>query len=131
MITDTECIIGILAWSVCDHEGRRRLVTRKGKETTLVAIVKQYAMLRERQHADYQEFQPGGTRLQQTTTWLGPPTDPPAGVHEMEVKEQRREAAPTARRRATQLAQGSTMEIDIAQLLQEFDAVYAWTHSTR
>ena len=43
--TDAEGIIGVSAWSACDHEGRRRFVTVKTEEPTLVAKVKQYAMM--------------------------------------------------------------------------------------
>ena len=69
---------------------------------------------------------PEVTPLQQTATWPGPPVDPPE-VNDMEVDEQRREAVPQTRRRATRPAQGSTNEIDGARLFPEFDAVYAWT----
>ena len=60
-----------------------------------------------------------GTLLQQTATWPGPPADPPTGVGEMEVKGQRREAAPAARRRTTRPAQWSAMGTDDARLLSE------------
>ena len=33
----------VIAWSACDHEGRRRFVAMKTKELALVANVKQYA----------------------------------------------------------------------------------------
>ena len=52
---DTEGIIGVLAWSACDHEGSR-LVAVETKETTLVANVKQYGMMRPRQEEEYQEL---------------------------------------------------------------------------
>ena len=37
---DIEGIIGVLAWSACDDEGRRRFVAVKRKKTTRVANVK-------------------------------------------------------------------------------------------
>ena len=43
---------------------------------------------------------------------------PPAEVNEMEVDEQRREAAPEDRRRATRPSQGSAMEIGGARFFQ-------------
>ena len=43
---DTAGIIGVLVWSACDHEGRRRSVAIKREGTTLVASTKQYAMMR-------------------------------------------------------------------------------------
>ena len=49
----------------------------------------------------------------------------------MEVDEQRREAAPETRRRATRPPQESAMEIDGARLFPEFDAIYAWTPKVR
>ena len=88
-------------------EGTEGFVSVKTKEGNQVANVRQYALLRERQDADYREFQQ--------------PEEPADGVDEME--EQRREAASTARKEATRPAQGSAMEIDHAQLLLESDAV--------
>ena len=38
---DTEGIIGVLAWSACDYEGRRRFVAVKRERTTVVASMKQ------------------------------------------------------------------------------------------
>ena len=106
----------LLAWKACYHRGSRRFVSVTiTKEGNLVANVRQYAMLRERQDADCQEFQPEGTLLQQTATWVGSPADPPAGADEMEVEEQRREAALAARRRAALPAQVSAIEIDHAR----------------
>ena len=35
--TDTEGIIGVLAWIACDRDGCRRFVARKAKEATVVA----------------------------------------------------------------------------------------------
>ena len=55
--TDTESVIGILARSVCDHVGRRKLETRKGKKTTLVANAQQYAMMRAVQEQECRELQ--------------------------------------------------------------------------
>ena len=43
---DTEGVIGVLAWSACDHEGRKRSVAIKREGTTLVANTKQYAVMR-------------------------------------------------------------------------------------
>ena len=48
---------------------------------------------------------PEGTPLQHTASWPGPPTE----VNKLELEEQRREAAPQTRRRATRPAQGSAM----------------------
>ena len=45
-----------LSFGACDREGRRRFVARKTKEATLVANVKQYAMMRAMQHEEYQEL---------------------------------------------------------------------------
>ena len=53
---DTEGIIGVVAWSACDHQGRRRCVAVEREKTTLVAHVKQYAMMRARQEEEYQEL---------------------------------------------------------------------------
>ena len=53
---EIEGLIGVFAWSACDHEGRRRLVPVKRKKTTLVVIVKQYAMMRAKQDEEYQEL---------------------------------------------------------------------------
>ena len=39
---------------LCDREGRRRFVAMKTKEATLVANVKQYAMMRAMQNEEYQ-----------------------------------------------------------------------------
>ena len=77
----------LLAWEACDHRGHRKFVSVTTKEGNLVGNVRQYAILRERQGADYHEFQPEGTPLQQTPTWPGPPTDPPAEKNEMEVED--------------------------------------------
>ena len=53
---DTEGVVGVLAWSACDHEDRRRLVAVKREKTTLVAIVKQKALMRARQEVSQQEL---------------------------------------------------------------------------
>ena len=53
--TDAEGFFGVLTWSACDREGRRRFVARK-TEATLVAKVKQYAMMRAMQDEEYQEL---------------------------------------------------------------------------
>ena len=66
-----EGVIDLLAWKACDH---RRFASVKAKEGNLVANVRQCAMLRERQDADFRESQP--------------PKDPPAGVEEMEASDQ-------------------------------------------
>ena len=54
--TDVEGIIDALAWKVCDHEERRRFVAIRTGEGTLVADVRQYAMLRRKQDAEYEEL---------------------------------------------------------------------------
>ena len=54
--TDTEDIIGVFAWSACDHEGRRRLSAVKRNKTTLVANVKRYAMMLTKQDDQCQEL---------------------------------------------------------------------------
>ena len=41
---DTESIIGVLAWSACDHEGCRRCVALKREKATLMANAKQCVM---------------------------------------------------------------------------------------
>ena len=53
---DTEGIIGVLAWSACEHPGRRRLVAVEREKTTLVANAKQYAMMRAKQEEAHQEL---------------------------------------------------------------------------
>ena len=53
---DTEGIIGVLAWSACDREGRRRLVAVKREKTMLVATMKQDTMMRARQEEEFQEL---------------------------------------------------------------------------
>ena len=68
--------------------------------------------------------------MQQTTTWLGPPMDPPE-VNDVKVDEQRRDAALETRRRATRSAQWSAVGMDHAQLLPECDAVCARTPRDR
>ena len=73
---------------------------------------------------------PEGTPAHQKVTWPGQPKDPPE-VNDMVVDEQRREAASANSIRAARPAQGSAMEIDHAQLLLEFDAIYAWTPRDR
>ena len=45
-------IIGVFAWSACDHVGRRRFVIMKAK-ATLVANVKPYAVMRAMQAEEY------------------------------------------------------------------------------
>ena len=42
--TGTEGVVGILAWSACDHEGRRRFAAAKREKTTLVANMEQCAV---------------------------------------------------------------------------------------
>ena len=54
--TDAEGIVGVLAWSASDGEGRRRFVATKTKDATLVAHVKQYAMIRAMQDEEYHEL---------------------------------------------------------------------------
>ena len=49
-------VIGVLAWSACDYEGRRRLVAVKTKEMTLVASEKPCALMRTVQDEEYQEL---------------------------------------------------------------------------
>ena len=73
---------------------------------------------------------PAGTLSQLSATWPCHRVDPPE-VNDMEVDEQRREAAPETRRRATRPAQGSAMAIDGPSLLPESDAVHLWTPRDR
>ena len=54
--TDPEGIIGVLARSACDHEGHRRCGAVRRKKTTLMAHVKQYALMRAKQDDEYQEL---------------------------------------------------------------------------
>ena len=39
--TDNEVIIGVFAWSACDHEGRTKFSVKR-KKTTLVTNMEQY-----------------------------------------------------------------------------------------
>ena len=55
-LTNRERIIGVLVWSACDREGRRRFVAVKREKTMLVANMKQYAMMRARQEEAYREL---------------------------------------------------------------------------
>ena len=50
-------VIGVLAWSVCDREERRKFVAMKTRKTTLVANMKQYVLMRALQEEEYQELQ--------------------------------------------------------------------------
>ena len=43
---DAEGIIGVLVWSACDHEGRRKSVAIKRQRTTLVASTNKFAVMR-------------------------------------------------------------------------------------
>ena len=45
--TDVEGIIGALAWNACDQDGRRRLVSIRTKDGTLVANLRQCSMIWE------------------------------------------------------------------------------------
>ena len=54
--TDAEGIVGASAWSASEREGRRMFVAKKTKEATLVATVKQHAMMRAVQDKTYQEL---------------------------------------------------------------------------
>ena len=54
--TGAEGIIGVLAWSASDHEGRRRLVAMKTKETTLTVNANQYALTRAIQEHECREL---------------------------------------------------------------------------
>ena len=53
--TDVEGTIDVLAWKACDYEGRRRSVSARRKERTLVPNVRQNTMLREWKDEEYQE----------------------------------------------------------------------------
>ena len=61
---DVEGITDALAWKACDHEGRRRFAAIRTREGTLVADVRQYAMLGRSQDAECQD----PTRLLSTLT---------------------------------------------------------------
>ena len=52
--TVAEGIIGVFAWSACDRELRRRFVAIKTKEATLIARVREYAMMRAMQDEEYE-----------------------------------------------------------------------------
>ena len=55
--TDSESIIAILAWSVCNHVWRKKIVTMKEKQMMLVANAKQHAVMRAVQERECRELQ--------------------------------------------------------------------------
>ena len=55
--TDAEGVVDVLVRSACDQLGRRRYATLKVEKTTLVANVKQHAVIRAMQDEEYQELQ--------------------------------------------------------------------------
>ena len=101
----------------------RQSCARSGqKQTHTAKLFKQYRESMRSRAPPPPERMP----LQQTATWPGPPVGPPE-VNDMEVAEQRREAAPKTQKEGNTTRARISNGIDGARLLSELDAVYAWT----